>query len=869
MLYQISNGAVAFGDDVILHSIDFEIRNTEKIAIVGRNGCGKTTLLKLISGEVEMEKLDSDESAFIAKAGNPEIGYLKQIAFDDPDVTLEQEVRKCFVKMDERKAELARAAAELEHDYSDEKVARYTAMEEAFKDDGGYYYEKEYEVMIRKFGFSDDERKKPIRDFSGGQQTKIAFIKLLLSKPDILLLDEPTNHLDVTTIEWLEGYLKSYPKAVVVVSHDRMFLDNVVDVVYEIEYGTARRYPGNYTNFIARKKENYDKQMKDHIAQQKEIERLQRMVTRFKGKPTKTAMAQSKQKAIDRMVIIEAPDKYDNKTFHANFQPEKETGNDVLYTSELAIGYDHPLSVVSLDLKRGEKLGILGGNGLGKSTFLKTIVGKIPALSGEYRFGTNVQIGYFDQQMAMYTSNKTVLDDFWDEYPNLTETEARNALGAFLFSGDDVFKNVNMLSGGEKVRLALCKILKTRPNVLVLDEPTNHMDIVGKETLESMLKDYKGTLIFVSHDRYFVKKVATQLLVFEDGTTNLYQFGYEQYQEKLDREAEESKNVYRGNAIFGGAISQNGSSQTGSDANRSTSQTAAAGNVGESTNANNATGGMAVSSTGKAYYNPGKERSKIQKKVKKAEEDLAVKEAKLDELKADRTDLARRAAERPQKAQSLRAKVLRLISEIAGLGPVNHAALEHLEAVRRTLEATARQVEDLEKGIETLEAAIRKIDAETRGRLRETFEEVNGHFAETFSELFGGGVASLVMSGDDVLNAGVEVKAQPPGKKNAGVKLLSGGEQALAATALVFAIFRLNPAPFCLLDEVDAPLDEANQARLAGLCRRMSSETQFLMITHHRVTMEFAGALVGVTMKEPGVSRVVSVDIENAVRMAN
>ena len=637
MLYQISNGAVAFGDDVILHSIDFEIRNTEKIAIVGRNGCGKTTLLKLISGEVEMEKLDSDESAFIAKAGNPEIGYLKQIAFDDPDVTLEQEVRKCFVKMDERKAELARAAAELEHDYSDEKVARYTAMEEAFKDDGGYYYEKEYEVMIRKFGFSDDERKKPIRDFSGGQQTKIAFIKLLLSKPDILLLDEPTNHLDVTTIEWLEGYLKSYPKAVVVVSHDRMFLDNVVDVVYEIEYGTARRYPGNYTNFIARKKENYDKQMKDHIAQQKEIERLQRMVTRFKGKPTKTAMAQSKQKAIDRMVIIEAPDKYDNKTFHANFQPEKETGNDVLYTSELAIGYDHPLSVVSLDLKRGEKLGILGGNGLGKSTFLKTIVGKIPALSGEYRFGTNVQIGYFDQQMAMYTSNKIVLDDFWDEYPNLTETEARNALGAFLFSGEDVFKNVNMLSGGEKVRLALCKILKTRPNVLVLDEPTNHMDIVGKETLESMLKDYKGTLIFVSHDRYFVKKVATQLLVFEDGTTNLYQFGYEQYQEKLDREASESKNVYRGNAIFGGAISQNGSSQTGSDANRSTSQTAAAGNVGESTNANSAAqaGGMAVSSTGKAYYNPGKERSKIQKKVKKAEEDLAVKEAKLDELKAE------------------------------------------------------------------------------------------------------------------------------------------------------------------------------------------------------------------------------------------
>ena len=354
MLYQISNGAVAFADDVILHSINFEIRNTEKIAVVGRNGCGKTTLLKLISGEVELDKLDSDEDSFIAKAGKPEIGYLKQIAFDDPDITLEKEVRKCFADMERRKKELENAAKELETDYSETKVARYTAMEEAFKEDGGYYFEKEYEVMIKKFGFSDEERKKPLRDFSGGQQTKIAFIKLLLSKPDILLLDEPTNHLDITTIEWLEGYLKNYPKAVVVVSHDRMFLDNVVDVVYEIEYGTATRYPGNYTNFMERKKENYEKQMKDYNAQQKEIARLQRMVDRFKNKPTKVSMAHSKEKAIEHMVRIEAPDRYDNKTFHANFEPAKETGNDVFFVSELEIGYDHPLSTVSLDLKKGE-----------------------------------------------------------------------------------------------------------------------------------------------------------------------------------------------------------------------------------------------------------------------------------------------------------------------------------------------------------------------------------------------------------------------------------------------------------------------------------------------------------------------------------
>ena len=353
MLYQISNGAVAFADDVILHHINFEIRNTEKIAVVGRNGCGKTTLLKLISGEVDLEKRDSDEDVFIAKSGNPQIGYLKQIAFEDTGITLEQEIRKVFAPMELRKKQLEAAAKELETDHSEEKVKAYTNMEEKFREDGGYYFEKEYEVLIRKFGFSEEERKKPLRDFSGGQQTKIAFIKLLLSKPDILLLDEPTNHLDITTIEWLEGYLKNYPKAVVVVSHDRMFLDHVVDVVYEIEYGTAKRYPGDYTHFVEQKKLDYEKQLKDYNAQQKEIARLQHMVDRFKNKPTKVSMARSKQKAIEHMDKIEAPDRFDTRTFHANFQPAKETGNDVLMVNNLEIGYDHPLSTVSLDLKKG------------------------------------------------------------------------------------------------------------------------------------------------------------------------------------------------------------------------------------------------------------------------------------------------------------------------------------------------------------------------------------------------------------------------------------------------------------------------------------------------------------------------------------
>lgn len=432
-----------------------------------------------------------------------------------------------------------------------------------------------------------------------------------------------------------------------------MFLDNIVDVVYEIEYGTATRYPGNYTNFMERKKENYRKLMKDYTAQQKEIARLQRMVDRFKNKPTKVSMAHSKEKAIEHMVKIEAPDRFDTKTFHANFQPQTETGNDVLMVSNLAIGYDHALSTVSFDLKKGEKLGILGGNGLGKSTLLKTLVNRLPALSGEYRFGTNVQIGYFDQQMAMYSSNKTVLDDYWDEFPNLTETEVRNSLGAFLFSGDDVFKNIDMLSGGEKVRLALCKILKRRPNVLVLDEPTNHMDIVGKETLESMLKDFTGTLIFVSHDRYFVKKVADRLLVFEDGTTHLYQFGYEEYQEKLDREAEADNGYKKSPVALGGAISQNGGNAKNAQA------------AGETTGK-------------KAYYNPGKERSKLEKKVKKAEEELEVKEAKLEELKVELL--------KPE-YQSSYSKLTEIQNEIDAMEEEIMEDMENWEALSQELEA--------------------------------------------------------------------------------------------------------------------------------------------------------------------------------------
>ena len=403
----------------------------------------------------------------------------------------------------------------------------------------GYTYKKEYETVINKFGFSADDKLKKISEFSGGQRTKIAFMKLLLSKPDILLLDEPTNHLDVSTIEWLEGYLRNYPRAVVIVSHDRMFLDKIVNKVYEIEYGAITKYTGNYADFERQKKVNYEKQLKDYEYQQAEIKRLMRVVERFRYKASKAKMAQAKLKQIEHMVKVKEPSKYDLTTFKTNFALEKESGRDVLHVKDLEIGYDSPIQKISFDLYRGQKLGIIGENGIGKSTLLKTIVGTIEKLGGEFEFGHNVQVGYFDQQMALLDSEKTVFDDFATEFPSLTTTEIRNSLAAFMFYGEDVFKKISMLSGGEKVRLELAKILKKGPNLLILDEPTNHMDIVGKESLERLLEEYKGTILVVSHDRFFINKVTDSLLVFSKQSVKFFDGSYEKYEEERIEEQTE------------------------------------------------------------------------------------------------------------------------------------------------------------------------------------------------------------------------------------------------------------------------------------------------------------------------------------------
>jgi len=533
MNYRIINGSVSYGADTILEEIYFEIKNKEKIAIVGRNGSGKSTLLKaIVNNELLSEGIGTEKFA-IYKEGNPSIGYLKQIEFQDDSITMMDEILKVYKEIISVENKIEELVIKMQENSSEELAKEYSRLQDRYELLDGYTYKKEYETAISKFGFSKEDKFKKLSEFSGGQRTKIAFIKLLLSKPDILLLDEPTNHLDIVAIEWLENYLKNYPKAVVIVSHDRMFMNKIVDKIYEIEYGAITEYSGDYEFFEKQKRINYERQLKDFEFKQKEIKRLTDIADRFRYKPTKAKMALSKLKQVERMLKVEEPNKYDLKTFKTSFKLNKETGNLILKAQDLGIGYNgNKIANINLELYKGQKLGIVGGNGTGKSTLLKTIMGMQEAVCGKVEFGHNIEIGYFDQRMAEINSNKTIYDDFSEAFPELTVTEVRNSLGAFMFSGDEVFKEINMISGGEKVRLSLCKILKKGPNVLILDEPTNHMDIIGRETLENMLKEYKGTIIVVSHDRFFVKKIADSILAFENGNVYYYRYGYDEYIEK-------------------------------------------------------------------------------------------------------------------------------------------------------------------------------------------------------------------------------------------------------------------------------------------------------------------------------------------------
>lgn len=530
MQINVSNVSVEYDGTPVIYQADFVVHENEKIALIGRNGCGKTTLLKVLTGEVEYQKGEDDAPYGIFMSGNPVIGFLKQTSNDDTTKTMFDEIMDAYSNLLKIEKDIQSALDALQTDSCEQNVKRYSRLCEQFEREGGYVYKKEYLTAVKKFGFSNEDMKKRLCEFSGGQRTKIALLKLLLSKPDVLLLDEPTNHLDLEAIEWLENYLCAYKKSCVIVSHDRMFLDKIVNVVYEIEYGETKRYQGNYTSFMAQKQMAYDKALKDSMMRKKEIERLTALVERFRYKANKAAMAQAKLKQIERIGEIGTPSNFDTATFRSNFQPERETVEKAVVLDKLVFGYEKPLGEVNTVIKRGEKVGIIGQNGCGKSTLVKTIVHKLKPLGGSATFGLHAQVGYFDQTSTQSFSTLSVLEDFQNEFPMLSNTEARSALGAFMLTGDDVFKRICDLSGGEKVRLALCKILRKKPNILILDEPTNHMDIIGKETLERLLANYQGTVITVSHDRYFINRVCNRLIVFGGGKVELFDGKYSDYE---------------------------------------------------------------------------------------------------------------------------------------------------------------------------------------------------------------------------------------------------------------------------------------------------------------------------------------------------
>lgn len=517
MLYQIKDGTVSVGGQTILSHVDFYIKEKEKIAVVGKNGAGKTTLLRLLAGELQLDRDDRrgmssgahgketacKNSLGIVTSRNITIGMLRQVDSSNQDKTIEEILLESCPDKD-------------------------TFSKERFD------YEMEYDRLFTGFGFEKSDKTRLFRSFSGGEQTKISLIKLLLKKPDLLLLDEPTNHLDMKTVEWLEDYLINYPKAVVMVSHDRAFLDAVATGVYELENGALHRYAGNYTQYRQQKLKNLQIQCKAYERQQAEIAHNNELIDKFKHKPKKAAFARSRKTMLARMKLIEKPVEDEAHIFTGNIEPQFPGGKWVYEAKELKIGYDgRALLELSLRIRRGQKIAVIGDNGIGKSTFLKTVAGLIPPIKGTSQLGNNLLVGYFDQQSALIDSDKTVRDHFHELFPALLEKDLRKTLGMYLFGGANASKRISSLSGGEKSRLVLAELLTGRPNLMILDEPTNHMDIPAKETLESAFKAYTGTMLFVSHDRYFIKQVADAILVFEKDKVMYYPFGYDHYISRL------------------------------------------------------------------------------------------------------------------------------------------------------------------------------------------------------------------------------------------------------------------------------------------------------------------------------------------------
>ena len=533
MLIQLNNVTKNFVVNEVFSNVKMEINDKDRIAIVGRNGAGKSTLLKIISGEIDFDNGERTVSK------DTTIGYLSQEFIVREDLSIYEEMITCFNEIIELEKELEKISYELTSENIENNpglLDKYDRLQNQVLTHKDYHYKSKIDSVLYGLDFDKEVFDKKISTFSGGEKTRLSMAKLLLSEPDLLILDEPTNHLDMENVAWLENYLSSYNGAIVIVSHDRYFIDKVVNVVYNLEFGKLKKYVGNYSNFLCQYEEDYEKNLKEYVSQQKDIKRLEEFVQKNIARASTSKMAKSRQKVLDKMEIIDNPRK-DDKAANIEFRIKEQSGRDVLIINDLQVGYEEQVGQkYNFSVYKGDRLAIVGKNGIGKSTLIKTIAKKQKKLGGNIQYGSKVSLGYYDQKQAEFESSKTILNELWDEYPLMKEAEVRTVLGRFLFRGDDVLKIVRDLSGGEKARLQLAKLMLEKNNLLILDEPTNHLDITSKQVLEEALENYEGTILFVSHDRYFINKIANKVFDITEEGYNIYLGNYDYYLEKREQE---------------------------------------------------------------------------------------------------------------------------------------------------------------------------------------------------------------------------------------------------------------------------------------------------------------------------------------------
>ena len=533
MLIQLNNVTKNFVVNEVFSNVKMEINDKDRVAIVGRNGAGKSTLLKIISGEIDFDNGERTVSK------DTTIGYLSQEFIVREDLSIYEEMITCFNEIIELEKELEKISYELTSENIESNpglLDKYDRLQNQVLTHKDYHYKSKIDSVLYGLDFDKEVFDKKISTFSGGEKTRLSMAKLLLSEPDLLILDEPTNHLDMENVAWLENYLSSYNGAIVIVSHDRYFIDKVVNVVYNLEFGKLKKYVGNYSNFLRQYEEDYEKNLKEYVSQQKDIKRLEEFVQKNIARASTSKMAKSRQKVLDKMEIIDNPRK-DDKAANIEFRIKEQSGRDVLIINDLQVGYEEQVGQkYNFSVYKGDRLAIVGKNGIGKSTLIKTIAKKQKELGGNIQYGSKVSLGYYDQKQAEFESSKTILNELWDEYPLMKEAEVRTVLGRFLFRGDDVLKIVRDLSGGEKARLQLAKLMLEKNNLLILDEPTNHLDITSKQVLEEALENYEGTILFVSHDRYFINKIANKVFDITEEGYNIYLGNYDYYLEKREQE---------------------------------------------------------------------------------------------------------------------------------------------------------------------------------------------------------------------------------------------------------------------------------------------------------------------------------------------